>query len=338
MGEPERARSAQATAEGRRRAWPWIGAAAGVLAGVADMGLIRQFGVEMQVGEVDASAGVLAFLAANYAVLGYAIGSSLQGRARARRDAETIERQLRDLERAQRELVQQEKLAAIGRLAAGVAHEVRNPLGVIRASAAMVQEGFGQSDDAWRACEFICQEIDRLNALIAALLSFSRPAELRRQMVSIEKPIERALRLASDALCQRRIRIDREASPDVPDLRADPDLVSQVIYDLVSNASDAVGEGGRIAVRTAHAEGRVRVEVADSGAGVAPEVASQLFEPFFTTKATGTGLGLAMAERIAHAHGGTLASVPGRGLGPGGRGACFRLELPLEPVATTLRS
>jgi two-component system sensor histidine kinase HydH len=309
---------------------PWIGAAIGALSGLLDVALMLQVGVEMHVGGVDARVGVLVFLAANYAVLGYAIGRVVQSRARARRDAETIERQLRELERTQRELVHQEKLAAIGRVAAGVAHEVRNPLGVIRASAAMVQEGFQPAEDAWRACDFICREIDRLNGLITALLSFSRPAELRRHTVSIDAVIERALALASDELRQRRIALEREPSANVPPLRADPDLVSQVIYDLLCNASEALGEGGRIAVRTARTREGVCIEIADSGAGVAPELASQLFEPFFTTKATGTGLGLPMAERIAQAHGGTLAFVPGRGLGPGGRGACFRLQLPLE--------
>ena len=186
MSEPDSARVSSAPGAAERLPWHWVGAAAGVLAGLVDVAVMLQFGVEMRVGGVDATAGVLAFLAANYAVVGYAIGRSLQGRARARRDAETISRQLRELERAQHELVQQEKLAAIGRVAAGVAHEVRNPLGVIRASAAMVQESFAPRDDAYRACEFICQEIDRLNALIAALLSFSRPTELRRHTVSIE--------------------------------------------------------------------------------------------------------------------------------------------------------
>ncbi|HEX5068527.1 MAG TPA: ATP-binding protein [Myxococcota bacterium] len=318
--------------------WHWLGAAIGVVAGAIDVAIMLQFGVEMRLGGLDATAGVLAFIAANYAVIGYAVGRTLQGRARAQRDAETIARQLAELEHAQRELVQQEKLAAIGRMAAGVAHEVRNPLGVIRASAAMVQDSFAPGDDAHRACDFICQEIDRLNALIAALLSFSRPAELRRHMVSIENVVERALALAGDQLRRRRIALDRESSPDVPLLPADPDLVSQVIYDLLCNATEALGEGGRIAVRTARSVEGICVEVADSGAGVAPEVAAQLFEPFFTTKASGTGLGLSMAERIARAHGGTLAFVAGRGLGPGGRGACFRLLLPLAPAPLGLPS
>jgi len=195
----------------------------------------------------------------------------------------------------------------------------------------MVQESFETHEDPYRACEFICEEIDRLNALITALLTFARPTELRRHTVSLEKTVERALTLAADDLRQRNIELAREADPNVPELSADPDLVSQVVYGLVSNAGEELGEGGRIAVRIAQEPGSVRVEVADSGAGIESDVAEQIFEPFFTTKATGTGLGLPMAERIAHAHGGSLAFVDGAGAGPGGRGACFRLELPIEP-------
>jgi two-component system sensor histidine kinase HydH len=313
-----------------RWSWQWIYAGVGALGALGDVALLLMLGVEMQVGGVDATIGVLALLTGTYSIMGYVIGRLVQQRARARRDADTIERQLRELERAQRELVQQEKMAAIGRVAAGVAHEVRNPLGVIRASASMVQESFSPDEDPHRACEFICEEIDRLNSLITALLTFSRPTELRRQRVSLDKVVERALTLAGDDLRQRRIALEREEEAGVPELSADPDLISQVVYGLVSNASEALGEGGRIAVRTASVPGAVRVEVADSGAGVEARVAPQIFEPFFTTKATGTGLGLPMAERIAHAHGGSLTFVPGEGAGPGGRGACFRLELPIE--------
>ena len=310
--------------------WHWLGMAAGFLGSGSDAMLVLIIGVDMKVGGMDATYGVFAFLTLSYGVFGYVMGRLLQERARTRRDAAVIEAQLRELARTQKKLVQQEKLAAIGRVAAGVAHEVRNPLGVIRASAEMVQESFDSHEDPHRACEFICEEIDRLNALITALLTFARPTELRRHKVSLDKMVERALTLAADDLRNRNIELEHEADPDVPEFSADPDLVSQVVYGLLSNAGEALGEGGQIAVRTAHTAGAVRVEVADSGVGIEPDVALQIFEPFFTTKATGTGLGLPMAERIAHAHGGSLAFVPGEGAGPDGRGACFRLELPIE--------
>ncbi len=312
--------------------WPshWIGAAVGAAGALFDVMVILAFGVEMRVGAVDATFGVLTLLTVTYAGMGYVIGRLNQQKARSKRDNAIIARQFHELERTQRELVQQEKLAAIGRVAAGVAHEVRNPLGVIRASASMVQESFEANEDPYRACEFICQEIDRLNALITALLTFSRPTELKRRKISLTKVIDRAVTLAADDLRKRHIELQRDDAANLPELSADPDLVSQVVYGLISNAAEALGEGGCIAVRTVCARGSVHVEVADSGAGVQPEAVAHVFEPFFTTKATGTGLGLPMAERIAHAHGGSLSIVAGEGSGAARRGACFRLELPIE--------
>jgi len=312
--------------------WPshWIAAAVGAAAALADVGVLLALGVEMKVGGVDATFGVLTLLTVTYAGLGYVIGRMKQQEARSKRDNATIARQMRELEAAQRELVQQEKLAAIGRVAAGVAHEVRNPLGVIRASASMVQESFEPNEDPYRACEFICEEIDRLNGLITALLTFSRPTELKRKTITLAKVVDRAVTLASDDLQRRNIELRRDDATDVQELSADPDLVSQIVYGLLSNACESLGEGGRIEVRTRIASGVARLEVADSGSGIRAEAVAHVFEPFFTTKATGTGLGLPMAERIAHAHGGSLSIVAGAGAGPGGSGACFRLELPVD--------
>ncbi len=312
------------------RTWPWIGAAAGAATGLGDGVLMLWLGAEMTLGRTDVTLAVIAFFAITYVGLGTLIGRLFQARTRARADADVIERQLRDLERTQRALVQQEKLAAIGRVAAGVAHEVRNPLGVIRASAAMVQESFEREEDPYRACRFICEEIDRLNSLITALLTFSRPAELRREQVNLEKVIDRAAALAHDMLRGRGIALEREFAGEPAELSADPNLVAQVVYGLISNSAEALDGAGRIAVRLIHEVGFACIEVADSGPGVSPDAAPQIFEPFFTTTATGTGLGLPMAERIVQAHGGSLRSLPGHGAGEGGRGACFRLELPLE--------
>jgi signal transduction histidine kinase len=312
------------------RPWHWIGAAVGAAGGLFDVALASLLGVDMRLGGVDATVGVLAFLTVSNAGLGYLIGRLFQERSRARRDGQIIERQLRELERTQRELVQQEKLAAIGRVAAGVAHEVRNPLGVIRASASMVQESFEPEQDPYRACEFICEEIDRLNSIITSLLSLSRPTQLRRRTMSIDKVVERALHLASEDLTARRIDAMREAESVDTEISADPDLVCQVVYGLLSNAGEAIGEAGRVVVRTRTTRDAVEIEVADSGAGVAAETALHVFEPFFTTKSGGTGLGLPIAERVARAHGGSLAFLPGAGAGADGRGACFRLRLPSD--------
>ncbi len=309
----------------------WWGLGIGAVGGVLDTWLMWSLGVEFRVAGANMTAWVAVYLACNFAALCFAIGHFADARARARSDAETIRHQLRALEATQRIAIQNEKLAAVGRVAAGVAHEVRNPLGVIRASASMVQESFDRDDEAHRACQFICEEIDRLNALITALLTFSRPAEPRLRQTSVEKIVDRAVHLASDELARRRIDLFRESAGPAPEVQADPDLLSQVVFGLVTNAAEAVDRDGRVAVRCEGDAGGVRIEVADSGPGVAPGDASHVFEPFFTTKPTGTGLGLAMTARIVEAHGGRIAVLHGRGAGEGGAGACFRIELPCEP-------
>ena len=322
------------------RAWPWswICLLAGVAGGLSDFAFMAWLDADMTVAGRDATLLISGGFVVAYGAIGLLVGRLIEARLRARADARTIEQQLRELERAQRAVVQQEKLAALGRLAAGVAHEVRNPLGVIRSSASMVQESFDPGEDPHRACEFICEEIDRLNSLISGLLSFARPTQLELGATSIEKVIDRALQLASDEARERDIELERSGDASAFELRADPGLLSQVVFDLVLNAAQAVERDGRIEVRVQAEPEALWVEVADDGPGVDPQVADQVFEPFVTTKASGTGLGLAMAQRIVEAHGGALACLTGRGAGPGGRGACFRLELPRDGRSSGYRA
>lgn len=307
-----------------RRYWQWWGAAIGLVTGVADAFLLAALGVDLGTGETLAVGG---YFGLSFAVLGFLLGRLAQARERERHDARTIERQLEELEASQRRVVESEKLAAIGRLAAGIAHEVRNPLGVIRASASMVQDGFGPDDEPYRACQFIVDEIDRLNGLITSLLTFARPAEPRLQTVSIEKLLDRALQLAAPEIEKRRIDVRRETSGPVPEIMADPDLVSQILLDLLHNAVEAQGDRGRIEIRVASDPTGIRVDMADDGPGVPDENLDRLFEPFFTTKSSGTGLGLAMAQRIARAHGGELECASAAAAELGVSGACFRLRL-----------
>ena len=306
----------------------WWGLAIGAVGGVLDTALFLSLGIDFHVAGRDMTVPVALYLAANFAVLCFAIGYFADTRRQARRDAEQIRRQLRELEASRRVASQNEKLAAIGRLAAGVAHEVRNPLGVIRASAAMVQESFEPGEEPHRACGFICEEIDRLNGLITSLLAFARPTQPKLESVSIEKLIDRALHLAREDLERRQIEVERHAAGTIPPVSADPDLLAQVILTLLTNAAEALGRGGRVALRVEADADEVRLDVADSGPGIPAEDALRVLEPFFTTKDTGTGLGLAMAARIVESHGGHLVALQGEGAGPTGAGACLRVELP----------
>ncbi len=297
--------------------------------GLGDLTAFLALGLEMRLAGRSVMTEVMILFMATYGVLGFVIGKLMEARAQAREDAQTIASQLRALEASQRLALQNEKLAAIGRLAAGIAHEVRNPLGVIRASASMVREHFSPEEEAHRACEFIREEIDRLNSLITALLTFSRPAELRLQQVVIEQIVDRALHLTSDELQRRGITVAREGDGDAPLVIADPDLIAQVVFGLIINAAEAIGEHGVIILRTLSEGDHVVIEVVDTGPGIAPADAERIFEPFFTTKPAGTGLGLPMAARIVRAHGGAIEVMPGQGAGNGGAGARFRVQLPV---------
>ncbi len=318
--------------------WDWIGAGVGLLIGAMDYFILRLVGVVMTLGGHDMSALVVGFFALTFAALGFVNGRLMMARTRAKDDAETIAEQLEALERSQQELVQAEKLAAIGRLAAGVAHEVRNPLGVIRASASLIQEDAEEASDDHRACTFIVEEIDRLEAMISALLKFSRPERLDRRFCQTLDCLERALVLAQPALDERGAVLERDLRLDKAHaLMADADLLSQVVYGLLVNAVEALdGPPLTVAVRAWSDAGVLCVEVADSGPGIDAKDAQVIFEPFFTTKARGTGLGLAIAAQIAEAHGGTLSALQAKGAGPAGQGACLRLMIPEqeEPVSS----
>lgn len=316
--------------------WELWGLSIGLTSGLFDLGLFWLLGDRLKLSLGTSVAVVTGLFAATSAALGYVIGRLLRARRREQEDARTIRAQLDALAASQAAVLQHEKLAAIGRLAAGVAHEVRNPLGVIRASAKMVQEGFAPGEDSHRACQFICEEIDRLNGLITSLLAFARPAQLRLVRVDLDGIIERARHLASEELRRRQVRVTQEGPPGLR-VEADADLLAQVLLGLLTNAAEAIDKDGAIALRLVPGKDEVRVEVADSGPGLTPEQADRLFEPFFTTKPTGTGLGLAMALRIVQAHRGGLQLVPGRGAGPSGAGACFEIRLPARADSGTIQ-
>jgi len=307
--------------------WSLIGGAIGLF----DFGALILFDANMTIGGQDATAlvGLLFFLP--YAALGWAVGSLAHARERAEHDRETIASQLRDLEKAQRALVEKEKLAGIGRLAAGVAHEVRNPLGVIRASASMAQESFDRETDPHRALGFICEETDRLDRLIASLLTFAKPQPIECVDADLAKIFDKAHDLARAEARDADIVLEVDIPPGIPPVSVDPDRLAQTLFGLTLNAiqaiqgADAPPTERRIRLSAHPEEDFVRLSVEDSGPGVSAAFADSIFEPFVTTKDTGTGLGLPMALRMIEAQGGTLRleeTSPDHALG----GACFTID------------
>ena len=225
-----------------------------------------------------------------------------------------------NLKRAQAELIQSEKLEMVGRLAAGVAHEVRNPLAILAMGLGYVEGNLPPNQPTTAAVfENMRDAIVRADAIICELLDFSSPRVLNLTDQDVTKLAERSLLLVKHELRRRKIEIVREFTPDLPMQRVDRIRIEQVFVNLFMNAIHAMAEGGRLTVRTfCEAAGAVVAEVRDTGHGISAAHLGKVFTPFFTTKPVGigTGLGLAVAKSILAQHGGelTVANQPGGGV------------------------
>jgi signal transduction histidine kinase len=303
---------------------PWWGAAAGALMALVDTATMAALGVSFEMNGRDVSLLVAAFFGTSLATFGFLIGWVIDGRRRDRRAAEVIRGQIEAINAARARLAQHEKLAALGQLAASIAHEVRNPLAVIRSSAQGIAEMLpAERADAHRACSFITTEIDRLSSVITSLLALARPPQLAPRAVSVSDLLDRAVLLARDELDAKQVRVHRAQPANLPAVRADPDLLCQVLLGFLANAAEAVPAGGEVLLEARASDGTVELAVGDSGPGVPEALRERIFEPFFTTRADGVGLGLAVARQIVELHGGRI-EVADRA----GGGARFAVRLP----------
>ncbi len=237
-----------------------------------------------------------------------------------------------ELQQTTRQLWQAARLAAVGELAASIAHELNNPLGTISLRLEGVLAKTPADDPRRRALEIIEGEVERMCQLVASLLQFSRPGSNQVSTVVLAEEIDKTLELFSHHLRKRQIRIVREYAPDLPHLWADRQQLRQVFLNLFSNAADAMPHGGCLTLRLRRGnlpdgQAGVAIEVIDTGVGIPPEHLPHVFDPFFTTKeeGKGTGLGLPICKRIVEQHQGRLeiASRPGEG-------TTVRILLPLR--------
>jgi PAS domain S-box-containing protein len=232
-----------------------------------------------------------------------------------------------------------DRLAAVGELAAGLAHEIKNPLTSLLTFSRHLSRRFEDAEFRHKFLSVVPRELERINTIVERLLELARPARLTFKPHRVPALLERVLELYGDRLDAQSVRVVRDWRRDVPVLWADQEALYRALVNLVANALDAMPRGGTLALRvgwnepdtlsgTRTSARRLAIEVEDSGSGIAPTDLDRVFNPFFSTKESGTGLGLALTQKIVEDHGGSIdvRSVPGAG-------ALFRIVLPLMPDA-----
>lgn len=236
-------------------------------------------------------------------------------------------------------LLQAQKLAAIGQLGAGVAHEINNPLAIIRQEAQWMQtllqtdhfHGLEEVKELQDSLREIIQQVDRTKEITHNLLDFARKRQPVLQAVDFNKLIEDMARLVETEARRKNIRIARHLAPNLPPIDADAPQLRQVILNILNNAVYAIGKDGTVTVTTRKAgKDTVEIVVSDTGPGIAPEDLPRIFDPFFTTKppGQGTGLGLSICHGIVEKLGGRITAAS-----QAGQGATFTISLPLKPEA-----
>jgi two-component system, NtrC family, sensor kinase len=222
---------------------------------------------------------------------------------------------------------QSEKLASLGRLAAGVAHEINNPLTGVLTFAHLLREKPNMDEQDRADLDLIIRETTRAAEIVRRLLDFSRERPIMMERLDINEVVCRTVQLIRNQKLFEGIVIDENLHDNLPEIYGDMNRLQQVILNLALNSCEAMPKGGTISITTSHAEGEVRLEIADTGCGIKPELMERIFEPFYTTKPVGqgTGLGLAVTYGIVQQHGGSIEVECEEG-----KGTKFIIALPAE--------
>ena len=276
---------------------------------------------------------VLILRIASIPIAGFLVYELLEANRTATRKAQAAAEQLaeanRNLREAEAAVRRSERLAALGQLSAGLAHELRNPLGTMKTSAEMLLQNVDSNHDVAREMAgFISSEVDRTNSLVTRFLDFARPLALRLEPTDLTQIIDQAVADVEKHMPRLDVKIYKNYSPDIPPFLMDGQFVERVMYNLLLNAAQASPPGSSITVNTRQLDGTVEIGIIDRGSGIEPKHLENIFNPFFTTKATGVGLGLAIVSKIIDEHGGKVEvdSVPGVG-------STFRVYLPFRETA-----
>lgn len=258
------------------------------------------------------------------------IGAYNQVTDRLQRSHEMLTEEVRrlsaELASANTALQRSRRLAALGEMAAGIAHEIRNPLAAIQLYAELLESDLGHMPEQYDVLQRIVSAVRGLNAIVTDVLHFSRDMPVRPVAAPASELFQRAVESMAPVIAAAHINVHDDVSPHTPPVYHDPDLLHRALVNLIRNATEAMPEGGTLTL-AADADtdsDAARLTVRDTGPGINPDAIDRIFNPFFTTRAAGTGLGLAIVHRVIDAHGGAIAVH-------NDRGAVFTLTLPGAP-------
>ncbi len=226
-----------------------------------------------------------------------------------------VEEKTKELELAHREILQAEKLAALGHISAGMAHEIRNPLNAINLFAQILTGAYGDDPENSSYIRKIIEEVERIDSILIKMLAASRGTAAPRSQVQLELIAEKVLH-DCEVLCRSQgVEVEYAVEGSLPPIVADPTEVEQIFTNLVTNALFEMQQGGRLGLRLSRDEGFILLEISDTGRGIPKEHLNQIFDPFFTTKEKGTGFGLSVVLRIVRGYGGLIKAESEVGCG-----------------------
>jgi two-component system sensor histidine kinase HydH len=243
---------------------------------------------------------------------GSAIPLSINSKSLIDESGETIGaiiifRDLREIQILEKKVERTQRLASMGRMAAGIAREIRNPLSSIKGFAQYFRNKFDKGSDDWKYADVIVSEVDRLNRVIQDLLNFAKPLNPKLQKIEIEKTVTHSLKLVEEDLNKKRINVSVKNENISGYLLGDEDQLVQMFLNLFINAVEATEYGGKITIDVEQKEKHFQIKITDNGKGIDEGDIQKIFDPFFTMKKSGTGLGLAIVHRITEIHNGEIS-------------------------------
>ncbi len=236
-----------------------------------------------------------------------------------------ILRDLQDIKTLEKKIERSERLASLGRMAAGIAHEIRNPLSSIKGFALYFRSKFKQDSEDYNYAAVMANEVDRLNRVIQDMLNFAKPQEPKFTNVNILEIIEHTLKLMESDLREKNIQVFKDFDITLPYISADKDMITQILLNIFINAVEAMKKGNKLTIQLQKSEEGIRIIIKDTGLGIIKTDLHKIFDPFFTLKSGGTGLGLAIVHRIVENHHGEIEVISELE-----KGTTFRIYLPLK--------